>query len=139
MKLAQTLVLAGGLAASAIAAAHDDAYLATVKAPNGGQLRMAGPYHLELVLAQGAGASQDGPVFVYVTDHAGTKVSTSGASGTALILAGAKKSTVRLEPYGENALKGVAAYAGVDAKVIVSVALPGQAAQHARFAANGDR
>lgn len=138
MKLAQTLVLAGGLAASAIAAAHDDAYLATVKAPNGGQLRMAGPYHLELVLGQEA-AMQDRPVFVYVTDHAGTKVSTSGASGTALILAGAKKSTVRLEPYGENALKGVAAYAGVDAKVIVSVALPGQAAQQARFAANGDR
>jgi hypothetical protein len=138
MKLAQTLVLAGGLAASSIAAAHDDAYLATVKAPNGGQLRMAGPYHLELVLGQEA-AMQDRPVFVYVTDHAGTKVSTSGASGTALILAGAKKSTVRLEPYGENALKGVAAYAGVDAKVIVSVALPGQAAQQARFAANGDR
>ncbi len=31
------------------AKAHDDAYLDTVKAPHGGQLRMAGVHHFELV------------------------------------------------------------------------------------------
>ncbi|MCC7150704.1 MAG: hypothetical protein IT501_01790, partial [Rubrivivax sp.] len=40
--------------ASAGAMAHDDATMDKQKAPNGGQLRMAGPYHFELVLAKGA-------------------------------------------------------------------------------------
>jgi hypothetical protein len=135
MKLVQFLVIAGTLAASGLAAAHDDAYLATLKAPNGGQLRMAGPYHLELVLANDAAASAERPVLVYVTDHAGTKVSTNGASGTALILSGAKRSAVRLEPHGENGLKGVGGYLGDDAKAIVSVQFPGRPAEQARFTA----
>lgn len=134
MKLIQCLVLAGALAASGFAAAHDDAYLATVKAPNGGQLRMAGPYHLELVLAP-EGDPGAARVLVYVTDHAGAKVSTRGASGKALILSGAKKATVALVPHEDNALKAVAAHgAGPQAKVVVSVVIgAGAEAQQARF------
>jgi hypothetical protein len=45
-------VLLGLTFAAGAALAHDDAYLDTQKAPNGGQLRMAGPYHYELVLAK---------------------------------------------------------------------------------------
>ena len=95
---------------------------------------MAGPYHFELVLARDAAAPAERPVFLYVTDHAGTKVSTGGASGTALILSGAGKFTVPLEPHGENGLKGIGRYAaGSDAKAIVSVSFPGKATEQARF------
>ena len=47
MKVALLAAAAAGLFAFATlpAVAHDDAYLAAQKAPNGGQLRMAGPYH----------------------------------------------------------------------------------------------
>ena len=67
--------------------AHDDAYLDTQQAPNGGQLRMAGVYHLELVVDKSTPQAADKPVVVYVTDHAGQKVSTEGATGNATILA----------------------------------------------------
>jgi hypothetical protein len=49
--------------------AHDDATLNTVKAPSGGQLRMAGIYHYELVVAKDSKDAKDNPVVVYVTDH----------------------------------------------------------------------
>jgi len=62
--------------------AHDDAYLDTQQAPHGGQLRMAGAYHLELVVDKSTPQAADKPVVVYVTDHAGQKVSTEGATGT---------------------------------------------------------
>lgn len=122
-----SLILAAALAAAAPALAHDDAYLDTVKAPHGGQLRMAGPYHFELVAAT--------PLAVYVTDHAGAKVSTKGATGRAIVLAGKEKATLVLEPYGENALKAAGAYpAQAGMKVVVTVTLPGESApQQARF------
>ncbi|MDT3736811.1 MAG: hypothetical protein ROZ00_11340 [Denitratisoma sp.] len=120
--------------AAGAALAHDDAYLDTQKAPNSGQLRMAGPYHYELVLAKNATAAQENPVVVYVTDHAGAKISTAGASGSATILAGKLKATATLKPEGENMLKGFAKYASSpDTKVVVSVTLAGKQAEQARF------
>ena len=53
--LVKTLVLAAGLL-SAAAFAHTDEYLDTVVGPNGGQLRMAGAYHFELLLEKDAKA-----------------------------------------------------------------------------------
>ncbi len=53
------LTLAAALAAATPALAHDDATLDAMQAPHGGQLRMAGAYHIELVLARDArGASR---------------------------------------------------------------------------------
>lgn len=72
----------------------------------GGQLRMAGLYHLELVLDNSSPAIADKPVVVYVTDHAGQKISTANATGTATILAAKAKATVALVPDGDNRLKG---------------------------------
>ena len=71
--------------------AHDDAYLDTVKTAHGGQLRMAGMYHFELVVEKSAKGARDNPVVVYVTDHAGTSIPTAGSSGTATLLAGKDK------------------------------------------------
>lgn len=114
--------------------AHDDAYLDTQQAPNGGQLRMAGPYHFELVVAKDAKVAQDSPVVVYVTDHANQKVPTTGASGTATILAGKLKATLALKSDGDNRMKGFAKYASTpDMKVVVSISVAGKPAEQARF------
>ena len=114
--------------------AHDDATLDEQNAPHGGQLRMAGAYHLELVLAQDAKETQDSPVLVYVTDHAGQKVPTQGATGNATILAAKGKASVALVPDGDNRLKGTGNYASTpDMKAIISFTAKGQPPETARF------
>ncbi|MEZ5615635.1 MAG: hypothetical protein R3E35_10495 [Rhodocyclaceae bacterium] len=120
--------------------AHDDAYLDTQKAPNGGQLRMAGPYHYELVVVKDAKEAKENPVVVYVTDHAGQEVLTVGATGTATILAGKLKATSTLKPDGDNRMKGFAKYASTpDMKVVVSITLSGKPAEQARFTPLGSQ
>lgn len=133
----QTLIFAAAslfsLASPALLA-HTDEYLGTQKAPNGGQLRQAGVYHFELVVAKDSKESKENPVIVYVTDHASAKVSTVGANGTATILAGKQKATVKLVPDGDNRLKGVGKYASTaDMKVVVAITLAGRTAEQARF------
>ena len=109
--------------------AHSDEYLDTQKTPNGGQLRMAGVYHFELVVAKDSKEAKDNPVVVHVTDHAGTKVPTAGASGTVTILADQAKAAVTLAPDGDNRLKGVGKYASSsDMKAVVSITLAGKPA-----------
>lgn len=117
--------------------AHDDAYLATQKAPNGGQLRMAGPYHYELVAGRSGAAPTDGAVLVYVTDHAGVPMETRGAQGVARVEAGNEPGTVKLLPDGGNRMRGAAPRPGwtSDAQVLVSITMPGAKPQQARFAA----
>lgn len=120
--------------ANPAALAHSDELMAGQKAPNGGQLRQAGVHHLELVVAKDSKEARDNPVVVFVTDHAGAKVSTVGAGGTATILAGKQKASVTLVPDGDNRLKGVGKYASTpDMKVVVSIALSGKPAEQARF------
>ncbi len=114
--------------------AHDDASFDRQKAPNGGQLRQAGPYHFELVLAKDARETNENPVVVFVTGHAGQKVPTAGASGTATILAGKLKAASALQSDGDNRMKGFAKYASTpDMKVVVSIALAGKPPEQARF------
>ena len=132
--IASIAVLAGLTFAAGAALAHDDASLDTQKAPNGGQLRMAGPYHSELVLAKDAGEVKENPVVVYVTDHAGQRIPTAGAAGTATILAGKLKAAATLKPDGDNRMKGVAKYASTpDTKAVVSITLAGKQPEQARF------
>lgn len=122
-------VLFGGTAL-----AHTDEYLDTQQAPHGGQLRMAGAYHFELVVAKDSKEAKENPVIVFVTDHAGSKVPTTGATGTVTILSGKTKTTVKLAPDGDNRLKGSGIYASTpDMKVVVSVTLAGKAPEQARF------
>lgn len=120
--------------ASINAMAHTDEYLDTQQAPNGGQLRMAGVYHFELVVAKDSKEAKNNPVIVFVTEHAGTKVSTAGAKGTVTILGDKTKTTVNLTPDGDNRLKGSGTYALTsDMKAVVSVTLAGKTAEQARF------
>jgi hypothetical protein len=130
-----TTLLAAMLLGAGGASAHNDAYLDTVTTPNGGQLRMAGPYHFELVLAKDGGEAKERPVLVYVTDHAGQAVPTAGASGTATLLSSQGKVTASLAPDGDNRMQGVSAYAARPGiKAVVSIALAGEGPQQARFA-----
>lgn len=120
--------------------AHDDATLDRQAAPNGGQLRMAGVHHYELVTANAAAAAGQSLVVVHVTDHAGSAVPTKGARGSATILTGKTKVSVPLAPAGENRMRGVAQYTVTpETKVVVAITLADGKAGQARFtpAANG--
>jgi len=129
--LATALTLATGVTP---ALAHDDATLDAVKTSNGGQLRMAGIYHYELVMVKDAKEAKEHAVLVFVTDHGGKKIPTTGASGTATILAGKLKASAALKPDGDNRLKGVATYASSpDMKVVVSITQQGKPPEQARF------
>ncbi|HJW57385.1 MAG TPA: hypothetical protein VJ577_19150 [Burkholderiaceae bacterium] len=127
-------ILLGLLAGGGVAYAHDGAYLDTIMAPNGGQLRMAGIYHYELVVEKNSKELKDNPVIVFVTDHAGQKISTAGATGTATILSGKEKTTTKLVPDGENRMKGIARYASTASmKGVISITLPGKQTEQVRF------
>lgn len=94
---------------------------------NGGELRDAGRYHLELVV-------KGGKVTLYVTDDKDRKVSTRGAAANATVLSGKDRETLKLEPTGENALSGATKLQpAADTKVVVSLTLEGQPSVQARF------
>ncbi|MDP2827439.1 MAG: hypothetical protein Q8O37_02410 [Sulfuricellaceae bacterium] len=130
----KNFILAAALFGSTSAFAHTDEYLDAQKAPNGGQLRMAGVHHFELVVAKNSPDAKDQPVMVYLSGHDGRQVSSTGASGSATILSGKQKTKITLQPDGDNRLKGTGKYASTpDMKVIVSIALPGKTAEQAKF------
>ena len=78
---------------------HTDEYFDTVDAPHGGQMRMAGPYHMEII-------TKDKEIVLYITDHANAKISIEGGIGKATIQTGKTKTTVKLQPEGDNSFKG---------------------------------
>ena len=124
-----TVLLGAALALSLPAWAHTDEYLDTIAAPHGGQLRMAGPYHLELV-------ARDKELVLYVTDHGDNPLSTDGGMGKATLQLGKTKArtTVKLEPAGENQFKGSGEFTlKPESVIVVFVKLPGQESQSARF------
>ena len=129
-----TSVLVGFFVTSGYVHAHGDAHPDALTPANGGQVQVAGPNHFELVVAKTSKDLGDNPVLVYVTDDAGKKLSTSGATGTAMLLAGKDKAVVVLTPDGENRMKGMGKYASTPGlKALVSVTLAGKAAEQARF------
>ena len=136
MRKPQLLValLAGLLINAGLAYAHGDTPGEAAKAVNGGQLQEAGTNHFELVLVKNSKEPRDNPVLLYVTDAAGKKLSTAGATGTATLLAGKDKTVASLTPDGDNRLRGTAKYVSAPGlKAVVSVTLPGKPAEQARF------
>ncbi len=123
MKQINAAVLATILGAYQLSAGADGPAIG----PNGGQVRDAGKYHLELVV-------KDSALTVYISGSKDAKVATKGATGTATVLAGKTTSSVKLEPRGENAVAGSGGFQPVsDMKVVVSVTLAGQPPVQARF------
>lgn len=108
--------------------AHPDAALAKLTAAHGGQLRVAGPYHLELVLSDKASK-------VYVTDHAGTPQDMKMASVSATVLADGKITKLKLTFTGSNEFRSEQVLKpNPTTQVVVIVQPANQAAQQAKFA-----
>jgi len=111
-----------------LAWAHSDEYLDTVEAPHGGQLRMAGPFHLELV-------AKEGELQLYVTDHMDKEIPTKGGSGKANIISeNGEKISINLAPFMGNLMKGKGDFKLTPETVVsVFVALEGYETEGARF------
>ena len=108
--------------------AHSDEYFDSRPTPHGGQVRMAGPVHLELVV-------RGDEVTVYMTDHADHPVSTDNGSAK-VIMRSSKRNrfVVVLRPVGDNVLQGTGDFKlGKRNDVTVLVTLPGQDPQRAQF------
>lgn len=124
-----TVLMSIVLAVSLPAAAHTDEYFDSHNAPHGGQMRMAGPYHLELV-------TREKEIELYVTDHSDNKISAEGAVGKVAIQIGKAKpkTSIKLESAGDNMLKGAGDFSVTPETVlIVFLKLPEHEAQSARF------
>jgi hypothetical protein len=124
-----TVVIAATLAVSLPAAAHTEEYFDSVPAPHGGQVRMAGPYHLELV-------TKDKEILLYVADHSDSKINTGGGVGKVSIQIGKGKpeNSIKLLPVGDNILKGTGDFTLTpDTTIIAFIKLPDQEAQSVRF------
>ena len=106
---------------------HTDEYFDSVAAPHGGQMRMAGPYHMEII-------AKDKEIVLYVTDHANTKINIDGGISKAILQTGKTRTTVKLQPAGENIFKGTGDFIVTSkTKIVVFIKLPEQEAQAARF------
>ncbi|ARO88308.1 hypothetical protein EBAPG3_011255 [Nitrosospira lacus] len=125
-----TLLIGAALTgASLFAVAHTEEYFDSVESPHGGQMRMSGPYHLELV-------ARDKEIVLYVMDHANSKLNTKGGSGKASIQTGKDKARipVKLDQAGDNILKGTGDFSIKPETVItVFIELPGREAYSASF------
>jgi hypothetical protein len=109
--------------------AHTDESLDAMSSPHGGQVRAAGPYHLELL-------AKDGELVLHVTDHAWKELKTDGGEGKANVQQekDGNKITVKLEPSENNRLKGHGEFQVTpETVIVVFVKLPEQDAYAARF------
>jgi hypothetical protein len=110
-----------------LARAHTDEYFDKIETPHGGQIRMAGPYHLELVVGQNE-------LTVYVTDHADQPIDTTGGSAKAIITTGKTRYVVVLASGGDNVLKGNGEFKlGKSNTISLMVALPDRDPERAKF------
>jgi hypothetical protein len=106
------------LLCSGTALAHDNAFFDTHATAHGGQVRMAGAYHVEAVLEQKK-------LVLYVTDHADQPQSTNGWQGRVTVLNGTQVSRLALNSAGDNRLRSDTSVSfGADARMVVLLQLP---------------
>lgn len=115
--------------------AHSDEELDARPSPHGGQVRMAGGLHLELVLAREGDASQPRAIVVHVTNHADAPLPVRDGRATVTLLAPKMApQRVALKPDGESRLAGSAVYPDDPAlKAVVQISLPEMPTEQARF------
>jgi hypothetical protein len=105
--VATTLLL--GVAVAPVHA-HDPATLDSLPSAHGGQVRMAGPFHIELVILGRDSAQRDRLILVYLQNHMFEDVSSNGLKGIARLLDGQRVTTVSLIPIEANGFSGKAAF-----------------------------
>ncbi|HEU4853972.1 MAG TPA: hypothetical protein VFS89_01635 [Nitrosospira sp.] len=128
-KFISAILFSSALVISLPVAAHTEEYFDSVESPHGGQTRMSGAYHLELV-------ARNNEIMLYVMDHADNAISTEGGLGKATVQNGKAKgkTSVKLEPAGDNLLRGAGEFSITpETVVVVFVELPGQEVHSARF------
>ena len=114
-----------------VAFAHTDDFFNKNPGPHRGQMRMAGPYHLELV----AGKDE---LTLYVTDHANVAIESAGGSAKAILTSGKKRYVIVLMPTGENVLKGSGEFKLTKStNVSMLIKLPAGEPQRAQFTLKG--
>lgn len=130
MRSLRSFALALCLAATP-ALAHDPTTLDRMPSPHGGQVRMAGPYHLELVL-------EAERVTLHVMDHANQPLPVEGGRATATIGTGDAARTVELLPTGSSTLgRDEDLRLGPGTRVEVTISLPGGQEWSATFTPKG--
>lgn len=122
-----TLMIVG----SQFAWAHSEEQLKAIKAPHGGQLMMAGPFHLELI-------AKDNELTLFITDHGNKPIQAAGGEGKANIIIAdgkdGKKQSAKLEPVFGNMMKAKGDFKVTpETAIAVLLALPGYETQGARF------
>lgn len=126
MRLQRSLALWMVLVAS-MARAHDDATLDRMPSPHGGQVRMAGPFHFELVI-------EPERLVLHVMDHANQSVSAADGRATAKITTSAGTETIELLPIADSTLGAEATVEPLaGAELDITVSLPGQRAWSVTF------
>lgn len=122
----KTLTMVAALLCSGFGYAHDNATLDAMTSPNGGVVRMAGAYHMELVL-------KPKQALLFVTDHGGKALATQGGSAE-LTLLGKQKTLIQLKAAAANQLQGNSdALVSGQYRAVVKLKLPGQEEQMAQF------
>lgn len=112
-KLSLALLLCTGTAQ-----AHDNSYFDANPTPHGGQVRMAGAYHVEAVV-------ESQQLVLYVTDHGDQPQATAGWQGRATVVNGAEISRLPLNAAGDNRLRSDATVnLGADTKMVVVLQSP---------------
>lgn len=121
MKIASFLIAASAVLAVTSALAAEE------RPKFGGQVRETASFDLELV-------AKDKELTLYVTDHKGKAIEGQDVAGSATVLSGKSKETVKLSGSGKGVLKGVGNFTITDdTKVVLSVTAGGKTEQ-ARFA-----
>lgn len=133
MQRVMAVLAVASVLGSTVANAHSDDYLDTVPGKHGGQLRMAGPWHFELVLDAKADGKTAAPVTLYLTDHANNDIASTGATAKITIISNNKPVQVQLTAKAPNLLVGEALYkAQPELKAVVQLTLAAET-QQARF------
>jgi hypothetical protein len=94
----------------ATVSAHDPATLDSLPSAHGGQVRMAGPFHVELVVLGQEGTETERLVLVYLQNHMFKDVSSAGVKGIARFMNGPQVTTVNLIPIETNGFSGRGAF-----------------------------
>lgn len=107
--------------------AHSPEFFDSRPSAHGGQTRMAGPYHIELV-------TTEGEIAIHVTDHIERPISTEGGEAKAVVKNGKTRTEIALTPAEKNVMAGNGNFVlDKNTEVIVFVKLPENEAWAATF------
>jgi hypothetical protein len=89
--------------------AHDPATLDAIPSAHGGQVRMMGPYHVELILDRTVAKAKK-PIWIYLQNHAFQAMPSAGTTATVTFVEGGASTTSLFRPAGPESLFGIGVY-----------------------------